>query len=328
MKFIISELQAGKSVLSYLKNSVGLSSGNISSLKNIPNGITVNGAQVTVRYILGAGEVLTIKEEDNIDSINHNIKPVDIPIEIIYEDENLIAVNKPPDMPTHPSHGHTDDTLANALAYIFSQRHTPFVFRAAGRLDRNTSGVVLISKNRMAASQLYGAFTNKQITKRYLAVLSGELPLDGHIITIDDYIKRESDSIITRTVCGPEIPGATRAITKYKVLYSGNGITLVDVLPETGRTHQLRVHFSSIGHPIFGDELYGKASPLISRHALHAAAITVPMPLSKQLKTFHAATPSDMEELFFKITGQKTENFTEDLRVDIPQKGSNNANRH
>ena len=317
MEFIISELQAGKSVLSYLKSSVGLSSGNISSLKNIPNGITVNGRQVTVRYILSAGETLSIKEEDNIDSINHNIKPVDIPVEIIYEDENLIAVNKPPNMPTHPSHGHTDDTLANALAYIFSLRNIPFVFRAAGRLDRNTSGVVLISKNRMAASQLYGAFTNKQITKRYLAVLSGELPLDGRIITIDSYIKRESDSIITRTVCGSETPGAMQAITNYKVLYSGNGITLVDVLPETGRTHQLRVHFSSIGHPILGDELYGKASLLISRHALHAAAITIPMPLSKQLKTFRAATPPDIADLFFKITGQKTEKFTEDLYGNI-----------
>lgn len=309
MNFTISESDNGKNVLSYLKNTIKMSGGNISYLKTLSDGIKVNGEHVTVRYILNTGDLLSIHEKDEKDNINEKIVPHKMDLDIIFEDENIIAVNKPPYMPTHPSHNHTDDSLANGLMYLFSQRGQPFVFRAAGRLDRNTSGVVLVAKNRYTASLIYKYTMNSCVQKRYIALLSGEMDSDGKIHRIDCPIKRQSDSIIVRVPCDGGGEGEQSAITDYRVLYSSNGISLVDIYPKTGRTHQLRVHFAYIGFPILGDSLYGCESEYISRHALHAVSVVIPKPLSNDTAKFYAEPAQDIKSAFYRITSQSLNNY-------------------
>ena len=263
---------------SYIKYTLGISSKMLAHLKACEGGITVNGQHATVRYILKAGDVLQIADADTADNATETVIPVDLPLSVLYEDEHLIALNKPAGMPTHPSHGHLTDTLANALAYRYANEQRPFVFRPLGRLDRNTSGVVVAGKTRSVSGFLYNALQRGEIRKRYLAILCGTLPEDGQMHTVDAPIRRTEGSVIMRTACAPDEPGACTACTEYRVLLSSSDYTLVEATPVTGRTHQLRVHFAHLGHPILGDDLYGTLSPLIGRHALHALSLSVPIP--------------------------------------------------
>ena len=160
MEFIITKSDAGSTVLSYLKKKIKISSSALSSLKRVDMGISVNGMHVTVRYTLCENDVLTVKDSDSFADVNEAVEPHNIPLDIILENDDLIIVNKPAFMPTHPSHNHKDDTLANALAYIYAQRNIPLVFRPIGRLDRNTSGISLIAKNSISASFLINSDTN------------------------------------------------------------------------------------------------------------------------------------------------------------------------
>ena len=232
--------------------------------------------------------------------------PVKLPLTILYEDRDLIAVNKPPFMPTHPSHGHHDDTLANALAYEFARRGEAFVFRPGGRLDRDTSGVVLTAKNKTAACRFYEQHRAGTIRKEYLAVLTGRLePETGRI---DRPIRRADGSVIMRTT--EEGDGGAPSLTEYRVLAYGTGpdgtpLSFVRANPVTGRTHQLRVHFASAGAPILGDFLYGNGTGTaeacgeawIARQALHAARISFPHPLTGERMTVCASLPEDMRRL-------------------------------
>ena len=291
----IDEKRDGKTVLEIIKKELRISSKMLTLLKKREDGITVDGKHVTVRHILRAGENLRISAEDR--DGNENLVPSDIPLDIIFEDEDVIVVNKPPMMPTHPSHGHFDDTLANAICYHMRESNTPFVFRSINRLDRNTSGLVLVAKNRIAASALHTAMKQKKIEKKYIALLCGEiLQRDGKIET---YIRRREKSVIEREVCGP-LDDASEAITLYKKLDSDESVTAVLASPITGRTHQLRVHFAHIGSPILGDDLYGKESREISRHALHAVALSFPHPSTGNILTLKAPIPDDMETVMKK----------------------------
>ena len=197
---------------------------------------------------------------------------------MLYEDDYVIALNKPPHMPTHPSHGHLCDTLANALAYRYAKAEEPFVFRPLGRLDRNTSGVVVAGKTRAASGCLSRALKQGEVTKRYVAILVGEMTADGILHTLEAPIYHPDTGGIRRVV--GDVPEAVYAKTLYRVLGVGNGYTLVLCQPVTGRTHQLRVHFSHLGYPILGDDVYGEPSPLIDRHALHALSLSFPLPFA------------------------------------------------
>ena len=247
-----------------------------------------------------------------------NLKSI---VEILHESidkvkSTLIVVDKPPFMPTHTSHGHYDDTLANALAAYFAKKDVPFVFRPINRLDRNTSGLVLVAKNKPAASFLSKAMREKKIRKTYVAVLDGYISdsddrialTDDGLFVINRALHRTAESIIVREVCDDGLPDAEAATTHFRILKRENGLTLVEAHPITGRTHQLRVHFAHIGCPILGDDIYGTPSPYISRHALHAAALTLPLPslpLSNGAEcdplSLSAPLPKDMEELIEKF---------------------------
>ena len=292
MQITISESDHGRVLRHFLKKELSLSTKMLKHLKFSEGGITVNGKSVTVRYILQAGDLLELALEDTEDA---PIEPVELPIEILYEDEHLVVPSKPANMPTHPSHDHYGDTVANALAFRYRQMGIPFVFRPVNRLDRNTSGLLLIARHRVAAGRMSEAMRRGEISKRYLAVLDGEMPIGAG--RIDACLHRTAASIIVREVCSSDAPDADAALTEYRVLAAQSGHSLVLASPITGRTHQLRVHFASIGHPITGDDLYGTASGEIDRHALHAWELTFPHPESGERITLKAPLPDDMRAL-------------------------------
>ena len=289
MVFTVTADGDGVLLRSYLKR-LSLSNKLIARLKRIENGITVNDEHVTVRHILKEGDVINLAIEDT--ESNESLIPIDVPVDIVYEDSDLAVCNKPPFMPTHPSCDHYDDTLANALAYIY--RDVPFVFRPVNRLDKNTSGAVLVAKNARGASMLFSEMKKRNIEKTYIAITEGEFNGSG---LIDKPLCRTDDSIIVRRVCDISEEGAKTAQTEYTVLCSKNGMSVVRLRPLTGRTHQIRVHLASIGHPIIGDELYGHESELISRQALHAESLTFTKPSDKERLCVKAPLPDDMKKL-------------------------------
>ena len=290
MQIRITRELDGCCVRDVLRRTLSLSVKMLKYLKYRNDGISVNGVHCTVRYILHTGDVLEIRIEDRASS--EAVDPVELPLDILYEDEDLVIPAKPADMPTHPSHDHYRDTVANALAFRYKSLNIPFVFRPINRLDRNTSGLLLVARNKHSAGILSAQLRKGGIKKTYLAVLDGVLQTDCGVI--DACLHRTKDSIIVREVCPPDTPDADEARTEYRVLLRTESHTLVSASPITGRTHQLRVHFSSIGHPISGDDLYGTPSPFISRHALHAAVLTLSHPTSGEQMRVCAPLPEDL----------------------------------
>lgn len=288
----------GKTVLEFIK-TLSLSSKMVKYLKYKEDGILVGDNRVTVRYVLKCGDVLSLALDDSESS--KAATPIELPLDIVYEDDDIIVVNKPPFMPTHPSHGHHDDTLANALAYYYQSRGIPFVFRPINRLDRNTSGLVIVAKNKIAAGKMTEHMKARRIHKSYIALLKGQLDLpkesaihNGEEMgVIDKHLHRTAKSIIVREVCSPDAPDADSAITYYRIIKCSAGCTEVEAFPVTGRTHQLRVHFASLGHPIVGDDLYGECDPYISRHALHAHTLEFPL-VSGEIIKLSAPLPDDI----------------------------------
>lgn len=309
MKFIIDKQDAGIAVLSFLKSKLKISTSALASLKRVDMGICVNDKHVTVRYVLSEGDLLTIKDKDTFEDVNESVEPHDLPLDVILENEDLFVINKPPFMPTHPSHNHTDDTLANALAYVYQERDEPLVFRPIGRLDRNTSGISLIAKSSISASFLHYARSHGLMQKKYIALLEGKIANDTDWHTTETYMKRTEGSVIVRCIGDADDPNSFNSITHWRVLYSNDKLSLVEAIPETGRTHQLRVHFSHLGHPILGDDIYGTESEIIERHALHAYSLSIPMPYGKEITTFSSMPPEDMQCAFSLITGEDIKNY-------------------
>ena len=292
MEIEITPALSGKTIRSLLREDFGYSSAMVKKLKFSEGGVLVNGEFQTVRYVLREGDVLTLGVEDKPSDVSPYIIPVELPIEILFADECLTVVNKPPDMPAHPSFGHRDDTVANALAYVY--RDKPFVFRPVNRLDRDTSGAMIVANDRASSYTLNKSMAAGEIKKTYVAVLDGVLPEKEGIVRT--YLRRVADSVIEREVCaGGE--GGKLAVTRYKVLAESGGRSLVSASPLTGRTHQLRVHFAHLGAPITGDFLYGEESDLIPRQALHDASILFVHPKSAGRMTLFAALPGDMSSL-------------------------------
>lgn len=274
MEFIIPKELEDREIKYILHSHLMLSRASVSRLKRLDNGILLDSQRVTVRAKVRCGQILTLALEDRLEEENGAIEPIESDIEVLYEDDDCIAVNKPAGMPTHPSHGHHNDTLANALVYRFKKQGTPFVFRPVNRLDRETSGVVLVAKNKAAAARLGDAMMRSQIKKTYLALLEGVgMPEEG---TIEGYVARAKESIIFREFRGSGSE-SEYSLTEWKKIAEFDGHTLVEAHPITGRTHQLRVHFSHIGYPISGDGLYGSEEGIGQRLALHALKLSFPV---------------------------------------------------
>lgn len=292
MQWIVTPEEDALCVREFLRRKLPLSSKMLKYLKYREDGILVNGERVTVRRLLRAGDRLSLAIAD---SVSAPIAPVALPLDILYEDSELVVPAKPAGMPTHPSHNHHTDTVANALAARYAAQGIPFVFRPINRLDRDTSGLLLIARNKLAAGVLTRSMQNGDIRKSYLAVLEGEDCPDSGLI--DRPLHRTAESIIVREVCAPDAPDAASSRTAYRVLARGGGCSLAEAVPLTGRTHQLRVHFASIGHPIAGDTLYGIPNGRIGRQALHARSLCFPHPSTGEAITLTAPLPPDLKEL-------------------------------
>jgi len=319
MDFVIGPESAGKTVKEFLRANVEISRNMLIALKNKPDGITVNHGRVTVRFVLSSGDVLGLNHE-NLDELNQDKSYVAenrglLPLlDIIYEDDYIFAANKPPGMPSHPSPNHFDDTFANLAVAYFRGKNMKSLYRAANRLDRNTSGIVLSAKDKMTSAKLNGMMMRGEIKKTYIALLNGDmgkmegaglekiggaLEYDPHGKTgrITAPICREQGSIIKR-VCAI---GGDYAETGFKVLQSGEntGIGIVEAYPKTGRTHQIRLHFCAIGLPLLGEDLYceNNANPnyRINRHALHARSLEFAHPASGERILLSCDLPADMK---------------------------------
>lgn len=288
MKYIIDFENRGIIIKNFLKQK-GYSSSFLTKLKKLEDGILVNNIHQNVLYTLQEGDVLTIRHEDTDKDVNENLIPVNIPLEIIFEDENITVVNKPGDMPTHPSINNYENSLANALAFRYQDR--PYVFRAINRLDKDTSGVVVTANNKFYSAFLSKKLIGGQIEKEYIAVVHGKLEGEG---TINAPIGRIGESIIKREVR----PDGDSAVTSYKVLASCDEVSVVAVYPKTGRTHQIRVHLAHIGYPIIGDYLYFEESKHISRQALHCIRMKI-----ADVGEFYANLPTDMVNLIRRYFG-------------------------
>lgn len=293
MDIVIENNYEGKLIREVLQNELCFSANLIKKLKFSDGGILVNGEWKTVRYELKRGDVLSLAVEDKPEDVSPYIIPVDLALPIIYEDEYVTAVNKPYNMPSHPSLGHRLDTVANALAYHFQPK--TYVFRPVNRLDRDTSGCMLTANTKDASYKMYSAMVGGKIHKTYVAVLDG-VP-EKKEGTLTSYMHRREESIIERAECSLDAPDAKIAITDYKVVSEKNGRCIVLASPVTGRTHQIRVQFASVGCPVSGDTLYGTESPFISRHALHSWRTVFPHPASGENITVTSPIPDDIAAL-------------------------------
>ncbi len=294
MKITVTDDFDGKTVYAVLRAN-GMSGTLLKLCKTRPHGITLAGADVTVRAVVRTGDVITVDDSDTFADENAYVFPSDDKVDILYEDDNVFVVNKPAGMPTHTSHGHYMDTLANAMCAEYRRRGVPFVFRPVNRLDGDTSGAVLLAKSKMAAYMMSKELASGTICKTYIAVLDGEMSYEiGVPQTIRSYIRRRSDTIILRESSDIEGDGEY-AETVFIPIAVENGHTLVKAMPKTGRTHQLRVHFSSLGYPITGDDLYGGSREYIGRQALHAYSLRFE---SNGVHDITAPLPDDIKSLF------------------------------
>lgn len=287
---VISEADDGITMLDLLRRRLKLSTRSIKRLKYRDEGLTVNGSRVTVRYVLHTNDRVYLDISDD-PAEGEGIIPVNLPVRVIYSDEYITVSDKPPFMPTHPVHGHLDDTLANALAYRSGR--DDFIFRPLNRLDRNTSGIVISSNDFISSGRLSHQMMQGQIRKTYLAIVCGVPEKTEGVI--DAPIARAGEGTLMRTVS----ENGERAVTKYRVAsVSADGkLSLVVLWPQTGRTHQIRVHMASIGCPLLGDFMYGQESNLIGRHALHACRIEFCHPADGRQMVFCSAVPEDMADV-------------------------------
>ena len=228
---------------------------------------------------------LFLKEE-----VPEEIEPVELPFGIVYEDDDLMVVDKPADMPVHPSMKNHDNTLANAAAWYGRTKGDSFVYRCVNRLDRDTTGLLILAKHILSATGLYGQMRAREIRRTYLAIVKGMIREEG---TIDLPVGRKEDSAIERMI---DLEHGERAVTHYRPVRHGKDWTLIECRLETGRTHQIRVHMSSFGHPLIGDFLYGSREEQMPRQALHSWKLSFVHPIMGRPMEFVSPLPPDMQK--------------------------------
>lgn len=277
MQYSLPENESAMQVLFFLQNRLGLSHNEIKRLKQC-GGIKVNNIPVTVRHLLVPGDTISLQKDES----RSDIEPVNIPLDIIFEDEHMLVVNKPSRMAVHPSQGNHGHTLAEAVMFYY--RDLPFVFRPANRLDKYTSGLVIVAKSAAACSKLCDQFAKKEIVKQYIGITQGiPSPPSGRI---ELAISRNKDSILKREVN----PVGKPSVTEYQMLEQRNHDALVRFWPLTGRTHQIRVHMAAIGHPLKYDFLYGKEVEG-KNYLLHCEKLKLSHPLTLRPLEFFCSAP-------------------------------------
>lgn len=269
----------GRKVIHFLRGYCGVSSRLLRSIKFTDDGMKLNGVKTRTIDRLKEGDIvsITLPEDESAP------EPLAAEIDIIYEDDDILVINKSPFMAMHPTHNHQGDTLANAVSAYLIQKGNTASFRAVGRLDKGTSGVVVCALNPFAAGKLSGG-----IKKEYSALVMGNLPETG---TVDVPIYRP-DPMKTLRACSYEI-GVEPAVTHWQSEKYFDGATLINLKLETGRTHQIRVHMSFIGHPLAGDTMYGDFLPEIGHQLLHCRKCRFVHPVTDEEMSFEAPFPED-----------------------------------
>lgn len=287
--YTLPQLHTPISVKSFLKQQ-GFSGRSMIVLKSQPESVLVNDTPVYMTHLMQPGDRLEIRLSEETSS--EHIEPVELPLDILYEDEDLMVINKAAGMPIHPSQNNRDNSLANALAWYFAAQNKPFIFRCINRLDRDTSGLTIIAKHVVSAgilSAMVAQKGEKGIRREYLAIAAGNVtPTEG---TIHAPIGRKEGSIIERCI---DLENGESAVTHYKVLRTENGHSLVSLLLETGRTHQIRIHMKYLGFPLIGDYLYNPDYSRMTRQALHAYRLDFTHPFTGEAMHFEAQVPEDM----------------------------------
>ena len=287
--YTIDNASTGLRIEQYLRRR-GYSYQNLVRLKKMRESILLNGAWTYMRTAVKDGDILTVHIQEPESS--PNIPPVKLPLDIVYEDEDIVVVNKPAGMPVHPSLNNYENSLANGLMYYYQEQGKPFIFRCTNRLDRDTSGLTVVAKHMVSSSILSSMGMRHEITREYLAIVRGALkPSEG---TIDAPIGRTGSSLIERKI---DFENGERAVTHYRVVEEQNEHSLVSLILETGRTHQIRVHMKYIGHPLVGDYLYNPDMEYIDRQALHSHRLSFTHPVTGEKMEFTAPLPTDMRKI-------------------------------
>jgi len=294
---IVDEKDKGRKLRDYLKNEAEFSSRLIRGAAR-DGRISVNGKVVTLRYMVMPGDRI---EFDVSKQESQDIEPENIPLDIVYEDADIIVVNKRPFMVVHPTKSYQSGTLANGLLYYFQEKGEDCIVRLVSRLDMNTSGLILVAKNQFAHMALARDMHREGFEKIYYAIVHGNMENSQGVI--DEPIYKPDEAGIKRVIDEK----GQRSVTHYRVLESCREGDLVELELETGRTHQIRVHLAHTGHPLFGDSLYhgeefgNKDEEYIGRQALHACRLKFPHPRTGEMMSLEAGMPEDMEKLMEKL---------------------------
>lgn len=293
LKYIVDNSHAGKAVKTILKHELEISERLIKKLK-YDGKILCNSAPVFVNAIVQAGDVIEVNIEFTEEC--DEVVPEEIEIDILYEDDYLIALNKQPNIVVHPTSSHPSGTVANAIMHHLLQKGICRKVRPVSRLDRDTTGIILFAKNQFVQEFLIRQMKDKTFFKEYIGVVMGNIPNEKG--TIDLPIERKPGSIMLRHTAPTGVP----SITHYEVLERLNGATLLKFKLETGRTHQIRVHCQAIGHPLMGDTLYSDIpTPLIDRQALHSQRASFLHPHSREPFELIAPMPADISNLLKQL---------------------------
>lgn len=306
--YTIASSEDNKLIREYLQEQ-GYSHHILARVKRTTDGILLNGKWAPVTKRLHGQDQLDIFLEEETPS--EHIPAAPVPFSIVYEDEDLLVVDKPADTPIHPSFHNHENTLANGIVHYYEQQGLSFVYRCINRLDRDTSGLLIIAKNALSGSILSKAMkqhtlshsatersTNNfaadnpcAIHRTYLAIVEGKIDQPG---TVTAPIGRKPGSVIERCV---DFAGGEPAITHYQPLHYREDLdlSLISLQLETGRTHQIRVHMGYLGHPLVGDYLYHPRKDLISRQALHSWKLAFVHPITKECLEFQTPLPDDMQ---------------------------------
>ena len=289
ISFKITDEYENMPVSQVLHKKMNMSSSLIRKLKQYPDGILLNGERTRIIDSVSCLDVVEI----NIHEGQSQIKPEKIPLDIVYEDEDVLIICKQPGLPTHPSHGHCGKTVANAATAHYLEEGEEHIFRPVNRLDMDTSGLMCIAKNSYANAILCSQLESGALRRRYTAIavggLSGSGTIDAPIIR-EDFLKRKVDG------------GGQRAVTHYKVIENFGEYTLLELWLETGRTHQIRVHMSYIGYPLLGDWLYGtEDKKLFERQALHSSYLEFIHPVTCEKMEFERKMAADMKKFIDSI---------------------------
>lgn len=288
LKYIIKKDEHFDNLKEVLKTKFEISDRLLLKLKR-NNLIFLNNAIANVKTPVNLNDVVEISLD--YDEDNTNVVPREMSLKIVFEDDYLLVLNKPAGYPIHPSMLHFEDSISNGVKYYFDSINLHKKIRPVNRLDKDTSGLVIFAKNEYVQECLVRQMKNHKFTKEYIAICEGTLPNESGII--DAPIARKNNSIIERCVN----KSGDDAITHYKVIKTNNNISIVHLILETGRTHQIRVHMAHLGNPIIGDTLYGNASSLINRQALHSYKVKFTHPITHEKIELIAPFFNDMQKI-------------------------------